>query len=335
MIISVCIPTYNQATYIEQSIRSVMGQTLLPDEIIVSNDCSTDNTFEILEDLKREISILKVIHQPVNLGMVANTNLCLRMAAGEFIIKLDSDDYLLPDYTKILSAKLKINVKAGYAHAAVNEIDEYGTIRKKRVLFRTNDYIDADEALKTCIKGYKVTANIIMFRRTALEAVNYITSNVEFAEDYYLSAEIAAAGFGNVYNPNILSCYRMWSDSGDIRKKRKLNEINGLRIIFEKVFEPAFRSRKWGFKKIIEAKENFARTHASCLGWNVFNPEEKKTIEKAILRLSSTKRTRTLIWLYKNGLGKVIDLNRGLREISRRRIKISIQAFKRLHRIMI
>ena len=44
MPISVCIPTYNQGPYLEQCIRSVMGQSVRPDEVIVSNDCSTDES---------------------------------------------------------------------------------------------------------------------------------------------------------------------------------------------------------------------------------------------------------------------------------------------------
>ena len=85
MKVSVCIPTYNQSLYIEQAIQSAAQQSHPPFEIIVSNDCSTDGTAEILEKLAKEIPSLKVFNQPVNLGMVPNTNAVLRLATGEFI----------------------------------------------------------------------------------------------------------------------------------------------------------------------------------------------------------------------------------------------------------
>ena len=82
MKVSVCIPTFNQAAYIEQTIKSCTQQTLKPFEILVSNDCSTDNTLEVLKRLSQEISILKVINQPGNRGMVPNTDAVLRAATG-------------------------------------------------------------------------------------------------------------------------------------------------------------------------------------------------------------------------------------------------------------
>src|SRR5215217_5302959 len=98
MMISVCIPTFNQAPFIEQAIRSAYDQTLKPDEIIVFDDCSTDHTAQIIDALTQEISILKVYRQPINLGISGNVDSCLRAAKGDLIVRLDSDDQLLPHY---------------------------------------------------------------------------------------------------------------------------------------------------------------------------------------------------------------------------------------------
>ena len=307
MKISVCIPSYNQADYIEQSIRSVFAQTVQPCEVIVSNDCSTDGTKLILDNLAKEFEKLKVIHQPINLGMVQNTNHCLRLANGEFIVKLDSDDYLLSQYIEVLSSLLKEYAEAGYAHGAVQEIDVHGDNVVIRKLFRKTGFVNSDTALKSCVKGYKVAANIIMFRKEVLSKVNYITSDVDFAEDYYLSAQIAASGYGNVYSEKILSCYRVWADTGNIRQKRKLNEINGLRIIFEKVILPAFVTRGWNKVIISKAMTNLANRQASCLGWNIYSDKEKQELEKAIFQLSNNYKTRIHAWVYKSGYGNIIN----------------------------
>src|SRR5690606_11449056 len=114
----------------------------------------------------------KVVSQPTNLGMVKNTNTCLRMANGDLIVKLDSDDYLLPEYIQRLASLMVKYADAGYAHCAVNEINAVGHKLKTRILNRKADFKDADTALKESVHGYKVAANIIMFRKDVLEKVN-------------------------------------------------------------------------------------------------------------------------------------------------------------------
>src|SRR5690554_4686932 len=169
MKVSVCIPTYNQSLYLEKAIRSVAMQTLTPCEIIVSDDASTDETPEVLDRLSKEISILKIIRQPVNLGISLNVDACLRAASGDFVVRLDSDDILLPAYIERLVALLEKFPKAGYAHAAVREVDQYDNAVKERRLIRESGYHTEADALKAAISGYRVAANIIMFRREALE----------------------------------------------------------------------------------------------------------------------------------------------------------------------
>lgn len=306
MKISVCIPTYNQGEYIEQTVRSAYSQSILPFEVIVTDDRSTDNTAEILKQLAREFETLKVITHPENMGMVGNTNFCLRQASGDFIVKLDSDDYLLPDYIKLLSELLERYPDAGYAHASVQEIDGFGQKQKIRTLRRETGFKNSDTALKECINGYKVAANIIMFRRIVLEKVNFITKNVLFGEDYYLSASIAAAGYGNVYDSKILACYRVWSDVNNVRKKRKINEINGLTGIFEMVIEPAFKEKGWDLTPVYAAKAKFAKNQADCLTWDIFSKDELQLLEKAILNLSSDKTVSLYVKIYKSKLAIVL-----------------------------
>jgi glycosyltransferase involved in cell wall biosynthesis len=69
--VSICIPTYNQSAYLERAIRSAYNQTYKPKEIIVCDDCSTDETRFVLERLTSEISILTVFYQPINLGILS------------------------------------------------------------------------------------------------------------------------------------------------------------------------------------------------------------------------------------------------------------------------
>src|SRR6476620_2746395 len=118
MKVSICIPTYNQASFLEIAVRSAYQQSVLPYEIIVFDDCSTDNTAEVLQKLSEETQILKYYRQPVNLGISKNVNACLRSAKGDIIIRLDSDDCLSFEYTEKLAGLLERFPEAGYDHAA-------------------------------------------------------------------------------------------------------------------------------------------------------------------------------------------------------------------------
>jgi glycosyltransferase involved in cell wall biosynthesis len=304
--ISVCIPTYNQALFIEQAVRSAVNQTLPPFEVIVSNDCSTDNTADILARLSFELHSLKVINQSNNLGIAKNTDQCLRAASGDYIVRLDSDDYLSPDYIEKLSKLLTANPTAGYAHAAIQEVDSKGKLLAQRKLFRPSGFQKSDDALKSALKGYRVAANIIMFRKAALKEVGYLTGRPNFGEDYHLTASISSKGYGNVYLDEVLAFYRVWLDAGHVRQKRKLSEIDGLRRVFEEVIEPAFKERAWDLRTLKKSRTNFACLHSDCLSWNVYNDNEKNELALELARLSTAPKAKLYGWLFSNGLGNII-----------------------------
>jgi glycosyltransferase involved in cell wall biosynthesis len=325
---SVCIPTYNQAPYLEQAIRSACKQTSLPYEIIVSDDCSSDNTWEVLKRLSQEIPFLKIISHEKNLGIAANTDNCLRMATGDFIVRLDSDDYLAPRYIENLSELLIKNPQAGYAHADVQEIDQHGNLLKQRKLFAKPGLQSSENALKSALKGYRVAANIIMFRRDTLEKVNYLKSRPDFGEDYHLACSISAAGFGNVYVNEVLSYYRVWVDIGCARQKRKLAEINGLCRVFEEVLEPAYERNGWSLSKLKKRKTQFACIHANCLSWKIYNVNEKEKLARELYKLSSSRRTRFFVWLYLNGLGNLMNFFIKVKALCKSLVKNLLLNFK-------
>lgn len=326
--VSVCICTYNQALYLEKAVRSAAEQSYVPLEIIVSDDCSTDETAKVLNKLSNELSILKVVRQPKNLGIAKNTDACLRLAKGDFIIRLDSDDYLSPKYTEKLTALLSEFPEAGYAHASVQEIDQKGDFLKQRRLLRKSGFQASSDALRASIKGYRVAANIIMFRRSALEKVNYISGRPNYVEDYHLTASISAAGFGNVYLDDILSFYRIWIDVKKIRQRRKLLEISGLRQVFNEVIEPAYNERGWSLTDLKSSKANLACRQANCLGWNEYNSTEKKELKNEISQLSSATKVKLTAWLHINHFGLLLNLFATLKSNSRLMFKT---AFLRLN----
>lgn len=101
MKISVIVPVYNCAPYVERCIRSIMAQTYTDLEIICVDDGSSDNSGKILDSLAEEDSRIRVIHQK-NAGVSAARNTGLDAASGELITFVDSDDALELDMYKTL-----------------------------------------------------------------------------------------------------------------------------------------------------------------------------------------------------------------------------------------
>jgi glycosyltransferase involved in cell wall biosynthesis len=311
--ISVSIPTYNQGQYVEQAILSVFNQTVKPDEIIVSNDCSTDHTMEVLEKLKSRVPVLQVINQPVNLGINKNVDACLKAASGAYILRLDSDDFLEPEYIEVLLGLMEKYPEAGYGHANVCEVDQYNHKLKNRTLYRQSAFQKADDALKAAVKGYRVAANIVIFRRKALEQVNFMAGRPNFGEDFHLAANLAAEGWGNVFSPRILSNYRVWVDAGMVRQKRKMTELQGLTSVFEEVITPAFKKRNWNTELVEKSREDIASAQSDCLGWNLYSAAEIEELTIAVLGLSSSAKTKRFIWINKNGYGSYLKRWRSLK----------------------
>ena len=90
--ISVFIPIYNKEQYIKRSIGSIQRQTLKEIEIVAVNDCSTDNSLEILEQLAKEDHRIKIINNKENRGLLFSRAMGILNSSGEYLLNLDPDD---------------------------------------------------------------------------------------------------------------------------------------------------------------------------------------------------------------------------------------------------
>lgn len=110
-LISVIMPSYNTSKYISKSIQSVVNQTYNNWELIIVDDCSTDDTEEIIKPFLIDNRIL-FFKNDKNCGAAISRNLALRKAKGRYIAFLDSDDLWLPEK---LEKQLKFMKKNNYA----------------------------------------------------------------------------------------------------------------------------------------------------------------------------------------------------------------------------
>lgn len=108
MEISVVITNYNYANFLARSIRSAINQTIWKDsyEVIVIDDCSTDNSDEILTMFSDRIKIIK---NDSNIGLAKSCNKAILQSSGKYVIRLDSDDYIHADCLKVHKLFLENN----------------------------------------------------------------------------------------------------------------------------------------------------------------------------------------------------------------------------------
>ena len=105
--ISVIIPIYNTEQYLKQCLNSIVNQTFKDIEIICINDCSTDNSLQILQEFALSDKRIKIINLTKNSGVSNARNLGLNLAKGEYIYMLDSDDWLDDNYLETMLLKIK------------------------------------------------------------------------------------------------------------------------------------------------------------------------------------------------------------------------------------
>ena len=96
--ISLVMPTYNGELYLREQLDSIYNQTLVPDEVIVVDDCSVDNTVSILKEYSKKFGLKYYINEK-NLGYNKNFEKAISLCSGDFIALCDQDDIWLP--TKI------------------------------------------------------------------------------------------------------------------------------------------------------------------------------------------------------------------------------------------
>jgi glycosyltransferase involved in cell wall biosynthesis len=122
--VSVIIPTYNQARYLGEAIGSALAQTLAPFEVIVVDDGSSDATARVLAGYEGRIRAVR----QTNRGVAAARNAGARIASGDYLAFLDSDDRWLPEKLARQAARLDAEPDLGLVHVGFEEIDASGAV---------------------------------------------------------------------------------------------------------------------------------------------------------------------------------------------------------------
>ncbi len=183
--VSVVIPAYNSRQFLPVAIESVLTQTHLAVEIIVVDDGSTDNLKAVCDDYPS----VKYIYQ-VNQGAAGARNTGLNASTGDYLVFLDSDDYLFPEAIEIGLDCLKASPEAGfvfgrYLFKSINPDGSYTTQQL------SEDPPPVASYATILAAQHKVQCATVIFRRAAIEFVGGFDPSLEVMEDLHLLLQIA------------------------------------------------------------------------------------------------------------------------------------------------
>ncbi len=111
MKVSVIVTSYNYGLFIERCLRSLLEQQFDPKqyEVIVIDDASTDGTLDIIEKYKAKYSNLRILKNEKNVGVAESSNRGIRESLGQFVVRVDADDYVNSNFLLFLTTYMEAN----------------------------------------------------------------------------------------------------------------------------------------------------------------------------------------------------------------------------------
>lgn len=216
--ISVLMGVYNCSSTLEQAINSIQNQTYKNWELIICDDSSMDDTFEIAKRLADEDKRIILIKNEKNYGLNRTLNNCLELATGEFIARMDGDDESLPD-----RFEKQINFLKQY--------QEFDIVSSTMVLFDEDGewgYINKKEypQVEDVVVGSAICHAPVMIRKECIDAVGGYTEDYRMlrVEDVNLWIKLYANGYRcyNIQEP----LYRMRNDKNAFNRRKYRYRIN-------------------------------------------------------------------------------------------------------------
>ena len=267
-LVSVVLPAYNHEKFIKECIESVLNQTYKNLEILVEDDCSTDNTKEIIKSIKDPR--LKKFYSTTNKGVVDTVNELLKKCTGKYIAFIGSDDMWYPTKIEEQIKVLKENPKLGAVFTAADFIDEdgnkYDDNEPITQVFRLENLSQGERLRKFYDIGNHLCHPSAVLPRKVIEEIGFFNKAFRQLHDYEYWIRLInkyniyiinkkLMGYRRVkYNNNSIS-----STTSDIRMFNELFFINAKMIknIKDKYFLE-------GFKDLFRNKESKTKLELLC-----------------------------------------------------------------------
>jgi glycosyltransferase involved in cell wall biosynthesis len=177
-LVSFYIIAFNQSLFIEQAIRSACAQDYSPMEIIVSDDCSSDDTWEKIQSVATAYKGPHRIHtrrNPVNLGVSEHINSIWKDCKGDWIVASAGDDFSHPQRVSRIISVVAQNPKAKLVQSWLNEIDEAGNFLSLNKL--NDNHTQADESLRKTTLHDRCSDKVLAYHGAAMAYAKDVVSS--------------------------------------------------------------------------------------------------------------------------------------------------------------
>lgn len=212
-LVSVIIPCYNTERFVESSVRSIMKQTYTNLEILVTDDCSTDGTFLILQRLAAEDLRIRLFRNEENLKIVKTLNNMVSAASGKYIARMDADDISLPTRIERQIAFMQQNPLIDFCGTNAVFINEKGR------LVGISHVPTSEDDIKIGIKYQCAFLHpSIVIKAEVLKEHKY-REEFLFAEDYELWIRLLKNSLRGINLKNRLLKYRILKSSISLSEK--------------------------------------------------------------------------------------------------------------------
>jgi glycosyltransferase involved in cell wall biosynthesis len=251
---SILISNFNHSKFLSRCLDSIVNQTHIPDEVIIIDDNSTDNSRNILKEYASKYKFIKIIFNDINVGPAANSNTLIKLATSDYIILTGADDFLKIDYLKKALNLLKDNPGAGLCASLPGYIEDGSDevkLNKKYFIPNTNlthGYIEPKKLLELLKnRNFCVNGNTCILKRNACIEFNMFDANLKLHSDYFLYYAIAGK-YGICFVPEIISIYRVSNNSYSSKKHLLKEKIQIVATILDTLDAPPFLEVKLFFK---------------------------------------------------------------------------------------
>ena len=204
-LVSVITPSYNSEEFIGSTINSVINQSYSNWELIIVDDCSSDETVSLIKEFVKKDNRVKLFVNDINSGAGHSRNVGLEMSKGRFIAFLDSDDLWLKDKLKEqVDFMLKKNITISFTSYGL--IDENGNKLNKTI--KSVPKVDYKEVLKNTIIG--MSTSMI---DTTIVGKNFRLIDLRTRQDLYLWITLLKRGHLAYGLKSVLASYRVRTNS--------------------------------------------------------------------------------------------------------------------------
>lgn len=247
--VSIILPVYNGSKYVSMAIESIMEQTFKNLELIIVNDCSTDDTLKICQRFAEKDARIRVISNVCNLKLPNTLNVGFAEATGDYYTWTSDDNLYEPQAIEILVKALEENPEAVMVYGDFTRIDEVGNIIGEEKLLEPKYLIKGN----TCGAYFMYTADVA-------KKVGKYDANLFLAEDYDYWVRIYRCG-QIIHISN--NCYLYRTHSGSLTERRKDAIVEATYQVLEKNFLPLYCMAKRCRleKEFFNSMVNFGEAH--------------------------------------------------------------------------